>query len=292
MASSTAMEGKVVLVTGATNGIGRVAARELARMGAHVIVVGRSQARIDETIGEIKQQTGSSKIDSLKADLSSMAAIRRLTEDFMARYDRLDVLVNNAGAFFQKRQESVDGFEMTFAVNHLNYFLLTNLLLDVLQASAPARIVNVSSDAHIGGPLKLDDLQSRQSYGGSGFLAYGQSKLANILFTYELARRLAGTGVTANALHPGFVATGFGKNNSGFMRLAMSVMQLFALTPEQGADTIIYLASAPEVEGVSGQYFEKRKAKSSSPHSYDEDAARRLWEISEKLTTLVPAAQQ
>ena len=226
-------------------------------------------------------------MDSLLADLSSMAEVRRLAEAFKGRYGRLDVLVNNAGAIFVRRQNTVDGYEMTFALNHLSYFLLTNLLLDLLKASAPSRIVNVASDAHEGAKLDLDNLN-----GGRFFTvqAYGRSKLANILFTYELARRLEGTGVTANALHPGFVATGFGANNGALTRIFMRLSHLFALTPAQGADTVIYLASSPDVEGISGRYFVRRQAVPSSPASYDEATARRLWEISAQMTGLVANA--
>ncbi len=288
-AKSDHMNGKVILITGATNGIGRVAARELAAMGATVVVVGRDAARAEATLHEIKQATGSSAVDSILADLSSMAEVRRLAEEFKSRYKRLDVLVNNAGAVFARRQETVDGYELTFALNHLAYFLLTNLLLDTLNTSAPARIVNVSSDAHTGGKMNFDDLHSQRSYGQMGFTPYSQSKLANVLFTYELARRLQGTGVTANVLHPGFVASGFGRNNKGIMDLIMRVVHRFAISSEEGAETIIYLASSPEVEGVSGKYYYQSKALKSSLASYDEVAARRLWAMSEQMVGLARA---
>lgn len=279
------MQGKTVLITGATNGIGKEAAKSLARMGAHVVIVGRSREKTQAVLNEIKSSGGS--VDMLLADLSSLDEVRRLATEFKSKYSRLDVLINNAGAFFTSRQESVDGYEMTFALNHLAYFLLTNLLLDVLKDSAPARIVNVSSDAHRGGKLNFDDLQNKANYGRGGFAVYSQSKLANVLFTYELARRLTGTQVTTNALHPGFVATGFGHNNGGLVSLMLSVMQRFvAISEEQGAQTIIYLASSPEVEGVTGQYFDKSKSVRSSNESYDEAAARRLWEASEQLVRL------
>jgi NAD(P)-dependent dehydrogenase (short-subunit alcohol dehydrogenase family) len=281
--ASDLMDGKVCLLTGATNGIGRVAARELAKMGAAVVIVGRNPARTEATVYEIRSQTGSSAVDSIIADLSSMAEVRRAAEEFKSRYKRLDVLLNNAGALFARRQETVDGYEMTFALNHLSYFLLTKLLLDTLKASAPSRIVNVSSDAHRGMRLNFDDLQNQKSYRMFGNEAYGQSKLANVLFTYELARRLTGTSVTANVLHPGVVATGFGHNNGGVVGLALRVVHRFALTPEQGAETLIYLASSPEVEGVTGKFFYKCKPVESSPESYNEAAARRLWEISEQM---------
>lgn len=282
------MNNKVVLITGATNGIGRVAALELAKMGARVVIVGRSREKTEAVRQEIQAAGGSA--DSLLADLSALDEIRRLAAEFRARYDRLDVLLNNAGAIFARRQTTADGFEMTFALNHLSYFLLTNLLLDVLKASAPARIINVSSDAHRSAQMNFDDLQHEKSYGMGGFQAYGRSKLANVLFTYELARRLAGTGVTANALHPGFVATGFGRNMPGLMNRVMGIMHRFALTPEQGAQTLIYLASSPEVEGMTGKYFDKNRPVRSSPASYDEAAQKRLWDISEWLTGLQPAS--
>jgi retinol dehydrogenase 12 len=275
------VKGKICIVTGATAGIGEVTARELARLGATVVVVSRTPQRCMDTVARIRQETGSSSVDFLTADLSSQTAIRKLADEFKSRYPRLDVLVNNAGGFFMRRETSPDGLEMTWALDHLSYFLLTNLLLELLTASAPARIVNVSSDAHRGGHINFDDLQSQRSF--AGFRAYSQAKLANIMFTYELARRLKGTGVTANALHPGFVATRFGMNNSLPVRLGMRLVSLFALKPEQGAETSIYLASSPEVEGVSGKYFTKCKPVQSSPASYDLDTARRLWEVSAKM---------
>lgn len=279
------MDGKIVLITGATNGIGKVAALELAKMGAQVVVVGRSREKTQAVVNEIRAANG--KVDYLLADLSSMDEVRRLATEFKSKYNRLDVLINNAGAWFSSHQETVDGYEMTFALNHLAYFVLTNLLLDMLKDSAPSRIINVSSDAHRGPALNFDDLHNKKSYSTGGFGAYSQSKLANILFTYELARRLQGTNVTVNALHPGFVATGFGHNNGTLMNFMMSIMhRIAAISPEKGAETIVYLASSPEVEGISGKYFEKNKAVRSSDQSYDEAAARRLWEVSEQMTEL------
>ncbi len=284
------MDGKVVLITGATNGIGKVTALELAKKGATVVIVGRSPAKTQATVDEIKQASGNPSVSSLVADLSSMVEVRKLADEFLQQNSRLDVLINNAGAYFSTRQVSVDGYEMTFALNHLSYFLLTNLLLDLLKASAPSRIVNVASDAHNGAKLNFDDLQNTKSYGGMGFSVYGQSKLENILFTYELARRLVGANVTVNAVHPGGVATGFGMNNGGVMKLAMKVFHRFALTPEQGADTIIYLASSPDVVGITGKYWEKRKAINSSAVSYDEADQKRLWEISAQMVGLAAPA--
>jgi len=285
------MDGKVVLITGATNGIGKVAALELAKQGATVVIVGRNPAKTGATVAEIKEQSRNPAVDMIVADLSSMAEVRKVAESFKGKYTRLDVLINNAGAVFSRREETVDGYEMTFALNHLSYFLLTNLLLDVLKASAPARIVNVSSEAHTMGILNFDDLHSKKSYGLVGFRAYCTSKLQNILFTYELARRLEGTGVTANVLHPGSVATGFAHNTPGLISLMYRLVDLFSLTPEQGADTLIYLASSSQLIGISGKYWEKRKPIQSSSDSHDETAQKRLWAVSEQLTGLAaPAA--
>jgi NAD(P)-dependent dehydrogenase (short-subunit alcohol dehydrogenase family) len=285
------LTGKTILITGATNGIGKVAALELARQGLTVVLVGRNPAKVADTVQEIKEKSRNPQVDGLVADLSSMAEVRRLAGEFRQKYPQLHVLVNNAGGIFASRQVTVDGYELTFALNHLAYFLLTNLLLDMLKANAPARIVNVSSGAHLGAALDFDDLQNERHYSGGGFTAYGRSKLENLLFTYELARRLEGSGVTVNALHPGAVATGFGENNRGGMRLAMQVFHLFSLTPEQGADTIIYLASSPDVAGVSGKYWEKRKQIASSPASYDEATQKRLWEVSAQMTGLAEAVR-
>lgn len=281
------MSEKIVFVTGATSGIGAVTARRLAALGATLVMVGRDREKSDRVANDIRQRTGNSKVIYLVGDLSSQKDLRRLVDEFKNHFDRLDVLVNNAGAVFLSRHESVDGIEMTLALNHLNYFLLTNLLMDRLIASAPARIVNVSSAAHNGARLNFDDLENKKGY--NGMRAYGQSKLANLLFTYELARRLEGKGVTVNALHPGFVASNFAKNNLGILRPLMSLIQFAAISPEEGAQTSFYLATSPGVEGVSGKYFINQKAVSSSPASYDEAAARRLWETSEQMTGLAAA---
>src|SRR5690242_1012445 len=265
-----AMTGRICLITGATSGIGLVTARELAARGATVALVGRDEARARAAVEAIRQQTGNSEVDYLLADFSSQAAIRGLAEAFRRRYGALHVMVNNAGVICWNRQETVDKLEMTFAVNHLAPFLLTNLLLGTLRASAPARVVTVASDAHTGATIPFDDLQ--QTQGNYQWLrVYGQSKLANIMFTYALARRLAGSGATANALHPGVVATRiYRSQNRLFNFAAMQVMPVFALSPEKGARTSIYLASAPEVAAVSGQYFVKCKPKRSWKTSYDE----------------------
>jgi retinol dehydrogenase 12 len=279
---TTLMQGRICLVTGATSGIGRVTTQALARQGATVIVVGRNAERTAATVKQLSQETGNPAIEGLVADLSAQAQVRRLAQEFRERYDRLDVLVNNAGALFTARQLSPDGIEMTLALNHLGYFLLTHLLLDTLRASVPARIVNVSSEAHRRGRIEFDDLQGQRRYGG--WRAYAQSKLANLFFTYELARHLEGSGVTVNALHPGFVATRFGNNNEGLASLAFRLLKLVALSPQDGAQTIIYLAAATEVGGVSGKYYVKQKAVPSSPTSYDRQAAQRLWQMSGKLS--------
>lgn len=283
------LQGKTVLITGATSGIGEVSARELARMGARIVIVGRSAEKCEATVQAIRRETGNPDVEALVADLSSMSEVRRLAGQFLSKYDRLDVLVNNAGAMFANRIETEDGFERTFALNHLAYFLLTDLLLDRLKASAPSRIVNVASEAHRVAPkgLDFDDLQARNRY--RGFRVYGASKLANILFTRELARRLEGTGVTANCLHPGFVATGFTSGNGllgwAFRRMAA----LFAIPPDQGARTTVYLASSPEVAEVSGGYFDKCKPRQPQPAARDDKAARKLWDVSEQLTGLKAA---
>ena len=278
----TQMEGKVCLVTGATSGIGLVAGRELARQGARVVLVGRSRQKCDAALELIRTETGSRQAEALLADLSSQQQVRDLARQFQERHDRLDVLVNNAGGMWLERELTADGIERTFAVNHLAYFLLTNLLLDVLQASAPARVVNVSSAAHRRATLDFDNLQGKHGYGG--WKQYCRSKLMNLLFSYELARRLEGTGVTVNALHPGFVATGFGGNNGWRGRLLQAAARLFGRSAEQGAQTIIYLASSPEVAGVSGRYFVRERAVASSTASYDEAAAQRLWQLSAGMT--------
>ena len=280
------MSGKVCMVTGATSGIGLVTARELALLGATVVGVGRNRRKSLAVANDIRQQTGNAEVEYLLADLSAPQEIRQLAEQFRSRYERLDVLVNNAGAVFYRRQGSVCGIEMTFALNHLAYFLLTNLLTDMLKASAPARVINVSSQAHKGAKLNFDDLQFRRRY--LGWVAYNRSKLANLLFTYELARRLEGTGVTVNALSPGLVATEFGTEGGGLASWSKRAINAIAgISPEAGAQTSIYLATSPEVEGITGKYFVRQRPAPSSPVSYDQEAARRLWLISAEMTGLV-----
>ena len=283
MAENGRLQDKIIMVTGATAGIGEVTTHNLAAMGATLILVARNEVKAKALQANIQQQTGRQP-EYLLADLSDLSQCRQLAKQFQAKHDRLDVLVNNAGAFFLNRQESVDGFELTLATNHLNYFLLTNLLLDSLKASENARIVNVASDAHRGNIINFDDLNNTQNY--AGMRVYGQSKLANIMFTYELARQLEGTQVTANSLHPGFVRTNFAKNNGWLSRLLVPVIQLAGISKEKGAETMTYLASSPAAEGVSGKYFEKKTAVSSSDVSYDEAAQKRLWDISVEMVGL------
>lgn len=285
------MNGKVCLVTGATAGIGLVTARELAKMGATLVLVGRNPTKTATVVETLKRETGNSNISALLGDLSLLKDVRRVAAEFKQKHDRLHVLLNNAGAFYSQRYVTAEGLEMTFALNHLSYFLLTHLLLEVLKASAPARVVNVSSNAHASAKLNFDDLQNAKQY--NGFEPYSQSKLMNILFTYELARRLQGTGVTTNCLHPGFIASEFGKNNPGWVgRIAMPIVHLFARTPEQGARSSLLLATAPELEGVTGKYYDdnQREARS-SPASYDTAAAKRLWEMSAEITGITELAK-
>jgi retinol dehydrogenase-14 len=282
------MGGKVVLITGGTSGIGKSAATALAAMGAEVVVTGRSRERGEAAIEEIRRASGNEGVSIALADLTVQAEVRRLADEFGRSHDRLDVLINNAGAVFSKREETVDGIERTLALNHLAPFLLTNLLLGLIKDSAPSRIITVSSEARRRAEIDFDDLQSERNY--RGFQVYGNSKLANILFTYELAERLRGTGVTANCVHPGPVSTNFGMNNGGLMVLLFRALKPFMRTPEQGADTLIYLASSPEVEGVSGRYFADRKVISSFEEPHDVSVQRKLWEESEELTNLTVAS--
>jgi NAD(P)-dependent dehydrogenase (short-subunit alcohol dehydrogenase family) len=274
-----AMKGKVCLVTGATSGIGREIAAGLARMGATVVLSGRDRAKCESAAWEIGGDAS-----YIVTDLSSQAAVRQLASDFTRDHSALHVLVNNAGVFVAERDTTSDGIERTFAVNHLAPFLLTNLLLDMLKSSALARIVTTSSVAHKGARMNFDDIQLEKSYGG--IRAYSQSKLANILFTRELAKRLAGTQVTANCFHPGGVRTGLMRGNPIRYRATWAAAGPFLLSPEKGADTGVYLASSPEVEGVTGKYFVKRKEERPSNAALGEESASRLWKLSEQLTGL------
>jgi retinol dehydrogenase-12 len=283
MTSGRSMRGKICLVTGATSGIGKVTAAALAAQGAEVVIVGRNLQKTQATAQQVRTETGNDSVRYLLADFSDLGQVRDLAVNFKKQYSQLDVLVNNAGAYFNMRRKTSYGVEATFLVNHLAPFLLTNLLLEPIQNSAPARIVNVASNAHLNGTMDLNDLELKNFY--FGFSAYGRSKLANVLFTYELSRRLTDSGVTVNALHPGGVATNiFSTDFSIFGPAIKWIVGRFTLTPEQGADNTIYLATSPEVEGVTGKYFVKRKAVTSAPISYDEKLARQLWEISEKIT--------
>ena len=273
------------MVTGATSGIGRETARELASQGATVVVVGRSPEKIVTAVNQIKLETGNHSVHSLLGDLSSQGEVRRLAREFKDRYQRLHVLINNAGAIFLSRRQSVDDIELTFALNHLSYFLLTILLLDVLKSTSPARIINVSSDAHENSVMEFDDLKCQRRY-LFGARAYRRSKLANLLFTYELARRLEGTGLTVNALHPGLVATNLLSNNGLIGRLLTFLLRFRGMTPQEGARTSVYLATSADVQGVMGRYYVDRRAVPSSEASYDRDTAARLWQVSMEMTGL------
>lgn len=277
------MAGKVCLVTGATAGIGQAAALLLAKRGATVVGVGRNPTKNKNSTEMIKTETGNPNIEYLLADLSSQKDIHKLANQFKEKYDRLDVLVNNAGATFGERLESVDGIEMTFALNHLGYFLLTNLLGDILEASAPSRVINVSSSLHKFGKINFDDIPFKNGYTRSK--AYQRSKLANIAFTYELARHFSNQKITVNAMNPGLVATNIGQVAGGISaKMKGLVDRIAGLTPEEGAQTIIYLATSEEVAGVTGRYFVKEKSIPSSKISYALEFCRRLWNVSESLT--------
>jgi retinol dehydrogenase-14 len=290
VADTPLMMGKTVLVTGGTGGIGKATAIGLARLGARVGVTGRDASRAEAAAADIRIAAGSPAVDAFGADLSSQAEVRRLAAEVLDAYPRLEVLVNNVGGQWAHRHVTADGLEHTFALNHLAPFLLTNLLLDRLTASAPARVVTVSSGAHASGRIGFDDLQGENRY--SAQRAYPQSKLANVMFTYELARRLSGTGVTATVLHPGVVRTAFGaEDQAAVFRVMLPLMRPFMKTPAQGAATSIYLASSPEVEGVTGRYYANRKPKTSSRSSYDVAAATRLWQVSADLVGLTAAGR-
>jgi NAD(P)-dependent dehydrogenase (short-subunit alcohol dehydrogenase family) len=278
------LTGKTAVVTGSNSGIGKMTALELAKAGATVVMVCRPGDKSEAAYSEIAAVVGDYGVELMTADLSSQASIRACATEFKRTHKKLDILVNNAGVFLPDRQVTVDGLERTFAINHLAYFLFTNLVLDLLKASLPARIICVASEAERTGKIDFKDLQGEKRY--SGLKAYSQSKIANILFTYELARRLAGTGVTANCLHPGGVNTGWGRNAKGLLRMGITLFRRFLLTPEQGAQTSIYLASSAEVEGITGGYFIKCKPVRSISSSYDLDLADKLWDVSEKLTGL------
>ena len=270
---------KTILITGSTSGIGRAAAQELHAQGHRLLLVGRDHDRT-HNLATLLSSRGV-KAYPLLADLSVQADIRRLAETVLGEFDTLDVLINNAGAVFQTRELTVDGYERTWALNHLGYFLLTHLLIDRLKENAPSRIINVASDAHLGGSIHWDDLQLEHEWGWMGWSAYSQSKLANILFTDELSRQLEGTGVTANNLHPGFVASRFARNNGRFASILMALTRPIQRTVARGAETIIWLASSREAEGITGEYFYDKKPHSRSSEASDAASGRKLWSISQ-----------
>src|SRR5262245_10272808 len=279
------MNEKICLVTGANSGIGKVTAKALAAGGATVIMVCRNRDKGEAARGEIVRETRNENVDLMIADFSELSQIRRLAAEVKAKHSRLHALVNNAGSHYSKRTITADGYEATFAVNHLGYFLLTVELLDLLKSSAPARVVNVSSEAHRHARVDLDDLNLENGYGG--WKAYGQSKLANVLFTYELARRLKGTGLTANCMHPGVVGTNLFNHVGGLAGKIVRLFTPFMRTPEKGADTVIWLASSPEVAGITGKYFVDRKEQATNPVSYNTAVAARLWEVSERMCSSI-----
>ncbi|MDE1152267.1 MAG: SDR family oxidoreductase [Micavibrio sp.] len=276
----TTMHGKTCLVTGATQGIGRETAMGLAAAGATLVIVGRDAARTAETVAALKAASKNDSITSLLGDLSRPADVRRIAAEFKSSHGTLDVLINNAGGMFSARELTADGFERTWALNHLNYFLLTHELLDVLKATHRARIVNVASTVHMNGKIEFDNLQGERKYGAMP--AYSASKLANVMFTYALAKRLEGTGVTVNCLHPGIVATGFGQNTGGFWRVLLTLMRPFMTKARDGAKTSLYLATSPDVAGVSGQYFDGGKVAASSALSHDAGMQEKLWTATQR----------
>lgn len=286
MSAETRMDGKVCLITGATGGIGLETAKALGRLGATVVLVGRDPARTQAAVDAVNQAVAGARVDTILADLSSLQAVRALADTFLSRYSRLDVLLNNAGLIIDQRQVTVDGLEATLATNHLAPFLLTHLLLDTLKASGPARVINVSSDVHRIGKLDFNDLQSERRY--DGFRVYATSKLANLLFTHALAKRLEGTPVTTNAVHPGVVRSGFGHNTQGYFRWIVKLGGPFFLSAAGGARTSIYLASSPEVDGVSGKYFIRCRKRKPSAAARDDALAEQLWRESARLTGVQP----
>ncbi|HET6577890.1 MAG TPA: SDR family oxidoreductase [Gemmatimonadales bacterium] len=288
MAGLADMTGRVCVITGATRGIGRATAERLAELGATLVLVVRRQEDGAAVARELRHAHGAPPPEVIPADLSSQRSIRAAAEAIRAHHPRLNVLINNAGTIPKERETTVDGLEMQLAVNHLAYFLLTNLLLDRLIAGAPARVINVSSGAHQGGTIDFGDLQSERRY--DPVRVYGRTKLANVLFTYELARRLQGTGVTANCLHPGVIATRLLADYMNVPLIGGAIARTFGGSPESGSETSVYLAAAPEVEGVTGKYFVERREARSSRASYDEASQRRLWEVSAQLAALAGAA--
>jgi NAD(P)-dependent dehydrogenase (short-subunit alcohol dehydrogenase family) len=286
---ASTMVGKVVLVTGATSGMGKVTARVLATYGATVVIHGRDEEKAKETVEEIKEETKNPAVYYLLADFEKLDDVRIMANEFRSRFHRLDVLINNAGAVFSKRQESLDAIELTLQVNYLSHFLLTNLLLDMLKASAPSRVVNVSSGVHERGHIDFEDLQMTRKY--SGQKAYASSKLALVLFTYELARMLEGSGVTCNASNPGLAKTHLGYDAGLLTSLSKRFVDIFGKSAEKSAETTIFIASSPELSKVSGKYFEEKEEAESSEMSYNTSAAKKLWDISLRLTKLVTDPQ-
>jgi len=278
------MAGRTVLITGATQGIGLASAIALAKMGARVGLVGRDPQRTDAAAKSVRDAAPGAQVDTFLADLSLMSEVRKLAGDVKAKYAALHVLLNNAGAIYTTRGVTKEGLEQTFALNHMSYFLLTNLLLELLKKSAPARVVSVSSDAHPLARLNLDDLQSEKSY--AAMTVYANSKVENILFTRELARRLEGSGVTANCLHPGVIQSGFGHNNKGFFGMLVKIGGVFLSSPEKGARTSVYLASSEEGGKASGLYFKNSKPAKPSGTARNDELARRLWDESAKIAGL------
>ncbi|HEV2962191.1 MAG TPA: SDR family oxidoreductase [Candidatus Angelobacter sp.] len=278
------MRGKVVVITGATSGIGQVAAEKLAGMGARLVLTARDKARGEAALTRLRQIAPDVSHAIHYGDLSRVSEMKRVASEIAGAEPRIDVLINNAGALFGSRQVTEDGLEFTFATNHVSYFVLTQGLLKSLQAAAPSRVINTSSDAHKGAKLDFNDLQSANKY--RGFPVYGRSKLANILFTSELARRLAGTRVTANSLHPGFVSTRFGDQSGGFFSYVIRAAKVFAISPEKGAETIIYLASSDDVANVSGKYFYKCRPATPTKEARDDESAKRLWQETAKLAAI------
>ncbi len=276
------IDGKTCIITGANSGLGKATAEQLARMGAHVVMVCRSREKGERAKAEVEKKSGSSSVELMVADLASLDSVRKLAHEYQESHDSLHVLLNNAGVARIRRSITADGFETTFQVNYLSHFLLTNLLLPLLKRSAPSRIVSVSSVAHYGGHINLDDLQLKRGYGV--MRAYSQSKLAQVLFTRELARRLEGTGVTGNCLHPGAVATHIWGKPLGPASFLGKVTRLFMVSPKKGAETQVYLASSRDVEGASGEYFERKREKRSSAESYDATLAEKLWDASAAMT--------
>lgn len=283
--SDTSMQSKVVVITGGNAGIGLATAKGLAKKGATVCIVSRNQQKGEQAVEEVKNTSGNPNVDLLIADLASLSQVRKLAQQILDKYDHLDVLINNAGAFFSDYGETEDGFERQFAINHLAPFLLTNLLLGRVKASAPARIVNVASRAHYRGSMNFDDLGFKKNYDGFR-RAYSQSKLANVLFTKELARRLEGTGVTVNTLHPGVVSTSIAEKGGGLYGFLWKLVRPTMISTEKGAETSIYLASSPEVADTTGLYFDKCKPKEASPEARNTEVAKTLWQLSEKMTGL------